>query len=183
MSVYICVSHSVVSNSDPMDCSPLVSSVHGLLQARILEWVPLPSPGDLSNPGIKPRPPALQADSLPSESPGNSHHSQDTEQFHHHKGISHCPFIPALLLPLVRFLINYWINMFCNLESRNIWRSIYFYNIIFKCFIYQVNCCHSVTKWCPTLCNCRLSATHMDCSTPGSSVLYCHPVFAQIHVL
>ena len=160
MSVYICVSHSVVSNSDPMDCSPLVSSVHGILQARILEWVPLPSPGDLSNPGIKPRPPALQADSLPSESPGNSHHSQDTEQFHHHKGISHCPFIPALLLPLVRFLINYWINMFCNLESRNIWRSIYFYNIIFKCFIYQVNCCHSVTKWCPTLCNCRLSATH-----------------------
>ena len=29
-----------------------------------------PSPGDLSNPGIEPRSPALQADSLPSESPG-----------------------------------------------------------------------------------------------------------------
>ena len=28
------------------------------------------SPGDLPNPGIKPRPPALQADSLPSEPPG-----------------------------------------------------------------------------------------------------------------
>ena len=26
---------------DPMDCSPLGSSVHGILQARILEWVPL----------------------------------------------------------------------------------------------------------------------------------------------
>ena len=40
--------------------------VHGLLQARILEWVTFPfsSPGDLSNPGIKPRSPALQADSL-----------------------------------------------------------------------------------------------------------------------
>ena len=32
--------------------------------------VPLPSPGYLSNPGIEPRSPALQADSLLSESPG-----------------------------------------------------------------------------------------------------------------
>ena len=28
---------------DPMDCSPLGSSVHGILQARILEWVAMPS--------------------------------------------------------------------------------------------------------------------------------------------
>ena len=46
-----------------MDCT-----VHGILQARILE--PFPSPGDLPNPGIKPRSPALQADSLPAEPPG-----------------------------------------------------------------------------------------------------------------
>ena len=32
--------------------------------------LPLPSPGDLPNPGIKPGSPALQADSLPSEPPG-----------------------------------------------------------------------------------------------------------------
>ena len=32
--------------------------------------LPFPSPGDLPNPGIKPRSPALQADSLPSEPPG-----------------------------------------------------------------------------------------------------------------
>ena len=32
--------------------------------------VPFPSPGDLSNPGIEPRPPVLQADSLLSEPPG-----------------------------------------------------------------------------------------------------------------
>ena len=49
----------------PMDCSPPGSSVHGILQARILQWLPLPSPADLPNPGIKPRSPALQADSLP----------------------------------------------------------------------------------------------------------------------
>ena len=32
--------------------------------------LPFPSPGDLPNPGIKPRSPALQADSLPSKPPG-----------------------------------------------------------------------------------------------------------------
>ena len=39
---------------DTMDCSPPVSSVHGIVQARILEWVAIPSPGDLSDPGIEP---------------------------------------------------------------------------------------------------------------------------------
>ena len=43
------------------------SSVHGILQAGILEWVAFPSPGALPNPGIKLRSPALQADSLPTE--------------------------------------------------------------------------------------------------------------------
>ena len=40
---------------------------HGILQARILEWVAFPSPGDLPNPGIKPRSHTLQANSLPAE--------------------------------------------------------------------------------------------------------------------
>ena len=37
----------------------------GILQARILEWVAMPSFRDLRNPGIKPRSRALQTDSLP----------------------------------------------------------------------------------------------------------------------
>ena len=45
---------------------------HGILQARILEWLPFPSPGHLPNPGIKPRSPALQVDSLPAEPQGKS---------------------------------------------------------------------------------------------------------------
>ena len=49
-------------------CNPMDYTVHGILQARTLE--PFPSPGDLPNPGIKPRSPTLQADSLPAESPG-----------------------------------------------------------------------------------------------------------------
>ena len=45
-------------------------TVHGVLQARILEWVAILSPADLSDPGIQPGSPALQADSLPSELAG-----------------------------------------------------------------------------------------------------------------
>ena len=121
---------SRVQLCNPMDCSLSGSFVHGIFQARILEWVaisfsrgsswprdwtwvsstaerlftvwatreakriiltpiiakaplsiefsrqeswsglPCPPPGDLPNPGIEPRSPTLQADSLPSEPPG-----------------------------------------------------------------------------------------------------------------
>ena len=43
-----------VTLCDSMDWSTPGSPVHGILQARILEWVACPPPGDLSNPGIKP---------------------------------------------------------------------------------------------------------------------------------
>ena len=56
---------------DPRDGSPPGSPVPEILQARILEWAAFPSPWDLPNPGIKPGSPALQADSLLSELPGN----------------------------------------------------------------------------------------------------------------
>ena len=39
----------------------------GILQARVLEWLPCPPPGDLPHPGMEPRSSALQVDSLPSE--------------------------------------------------------------------------------------------------------------------
>ena len=45
---------SVVTLCDPMNCSPGGSSVHGTSQARMLEWLPFPSPGDLPLPGIQP---------------------------------------------------------------------------------------------------------------------------------
>ena len=58
-----------------MDCSPPGASIHGTLQARVLEWVAVSfsrkDPGDLSgdlpNPGIEPGSPALQADALTAE--------------------------------------------------------------------------------------------------------------------
>ena len=57
------VAHSCLTLCDPMDYSLPGSSVHGIFQAGILEWVAI-SPGDLPNPGIEPRSPALQEDSL-----------------------------------------------------------------------------------------------------------------------
>ena len=55
---------------DPTDCSPPGSSVHEILQARMLEWVSIPFSRGSSRPRIKPVfsvAPALQADSLPLE--------------------------------------------------------------------------------------------------------------------
>ena len=51
---------SCLTLCDPTDCSPPGSSVHGILQARILEGVAI-SPGDLSDPGIKPASPVSPA--------------------------------------------------------------------------------------------------------------------------
>ena len=52
---------------DPMDCSPPGFSVHGILQARILEWVAVSFYRGSSQPRDLTWSPALQADSLPSE--------------------------------------------------------------------------------------------------------------------
>ena len=55
---------------DSMDCSLPGSSVHEILQTRILEWVVISFSRGLPDPGIEPGSPALQADSLLSEPPG-----------------------------------------------------------------------------------------------------------------
>ena len=46
---------------DPTDCSPPGSSVRGMFQARVLEWVAFPFSKDLPNPGIKTRSPTFQS--------------------------------------------------------------------------------------------------------------------------
>ena len=95
--VKVLIAQLYLAACDPVDYSPLGFSVHGILQARILEseseshsvlsdslrphelyspgnspglileWVAFPSPGYPPNPGIEPRSPALQVDSLPAE--------------------------------------------------------------------------------------------------------------------
>ena len=56
--------------ANPWDCSPLGSSVHGVFQARVLEWVAISFSRGSSWSRDWTRSPALQADSLPSEPPG-----------------------------------------------------------------------------------------------------------------
>ena len=61
------VAQSCPTLSDPMDCSSPGSSVHGIFPPEYCSCqYPFPSQGDLPDPGVKPRSPALQTDSLPS---------------------------------------------------------------------------------------------------------------------
>ena len=69
-SLLVLTNSSVTQLCSTVTPSIVGSSVHGILQAKILEWVAIPSPGDLPHPEIEPVSPALQADSLPSETPG-----------------------------------------------------------------------------------------------------------------
>ena len=55
----VCVCSVVSTLCDSMDYSLAGSSVHGIFQTRILEWVAFPSPGDHLKSGIEPAAPAL----------------------------------------------------------------------------------------------------------------------------
>ena len=70
MYVLSLVAQSCLTLYDPVDCSLPGFSVHGILQARILEWASILFSRDLPDLGIEPGSPALQADSLLSEPPG-----------------------------------------------------------------------------------------------------------------
>ena len=64
-------SHSVVSDSViawTVACQAILSM--GFSRQDYWRRLPVPSPGDLPDPGIEPKSPALQADSLPSKPPG-----------------------------------------------------------------------------------------------------------------
>ena len=62
LAVCVKVTQSCLTLCEPMDCI-----IHGILQARILEWVAFPYSRNLPNPGVEPRSPPLQADFLPNE--------------------------------------------------------------------------------------------------------------------
>ena len=69
--ICVCISCSVVSNSlQPYDCYLPGTSIHGILQARILEWVAISfSRGSSRHGKIEARSPALWTNSSPSEPP------------------------------------------------------------------------------------------------------------------
>ena len=53
-----------------MNCSPPGHSVHGILQASILEWVATSFPGDLPDPGMEPVSPVLAGGFFTTQPPG-----------------------------------------------------------------------------------------------------------------
>ena len=63
--VKVLVTQSCPTLCNLTDCSPPGSFVHGILQARILEWVTILFSRESPDSGIKPRSPSLQVDSLP----------------------------------------------------------------------------------------------------------------------
>ena len=60
--------------------------------------LPLPSPGDLPNPGIEPRSPGLQADSLPAEAPEKPKGSQSYGFSSHHVWMSELDYKESRML-------------------------------------------------------------------------------------
>ena len=74
MCVCVCVVTSEVkvkvAQPCPTLCDPVDYTVHGILSQNtgVGSWLPIP--GDLPNPGIEPRSPTLQVDSLAAEPPG-----------------------------------------------------------------------------------------------------------------
>ena len=59
-----------VAQSCPTLCDPMDCTVHGILQARILEWVAIPFSRGSSYRGIELGSPGMQVDSLPADLPG-----------------------------------------------------------------------------------------------------------------
>ena len=69
LKVKVLIVHSYLTLCDPIDFSPLGSSVHGILQARILEWVAIPFSRGSSQPRDRTQVSCI-SDSLLSEPPG-----------------------------------------------------------------------------------------------------------------
>ena len=70
----VVLSHSVMSESvTPWTVDHQAPLSMGILQARILDCIAMPSPRDFPNPGIEHRTPTLQVDSLQAELPGKSY--------------------------------------------------------------------------------------------------------------
>ena len=79
----VLVAQSCPTLCNPMNYSLPGSSVHGISQARILEWVDISFSRDLPNPGIDPKSPGLQADSRPSEPPTQPINPNNSELSEH----------------------------------------------------------------------------------------------------
>ena len=70
----VLVAQSCLTLCDPRTVAHQASLSMEFSRQEYWSGLPFPSPGDLPDPGTEPKSPALQADSLPSEPPGNHVH-------------------------------------------------------------------------------------------------------------
>ena len=73
MKMKVLVTQSCLTLCDPMDCSPPGSSVHGILQARILEWVAFPFSRGSSQPRDETQVSCIAGGFFTAEPPGKPH--------------------------------------------------------------------------------------------------------------
>ena len=99
--------------------------------------LPFPSPGDLPDPGIKPRTPAMQADSLPTELPGDSQIYMFTRAILVHRTfiIKYQTNSPIIVLSkMKRVNLNYFEKMPRCMQHMLIQFSLMFENTLFKSY-------------------------------------------------
>ena len=136
------------AQSCPTLCGPMSYTVHGLLPARILEWGPFPSPGNLPNPGVEPRSLTLQVDFLPAKPPGKPKNT----------GVGSLSCLQCIFPTCIagRFFTT-------ELPGKPSDYST-------KLLLLTCSCCCSVAKSCVTLCD------PVSCSPPGFLVHHYFPV-------
>ena len=98
----------------PMGCSPLGSSVHGMFQQEYQSRLPFPSLGILPNPGVEPVPPTLEGRFFTAELPGKSHVYLYTMLSVYGIWTFKSRFLSFFLSPLLLFLCatsNCWLSL------------------------------------------------------------------------
>ena len=81
--IVVVLTQSRLALCDPMDCNPAGSSVHGISQARKLDWVAISFSRGSSQPRAQTRVFCI-ADSLPSEPPEKPWLTHNSSLIHNH---------------------------------------------------------------------------------------------------
>ena len=141
MCVCIKVLQSYSTLYNPVDCSPPGSSVHVILQARILKWAAMPSPpGDLPTQGSNPHLLCLlhwQASSLPLAPPGKTHYP-----FTYLKRGKHESMVCLYRVTFVeQFHPCFSMNQFIFIVEKMDKILLPFINILITCFTYLCSSC------------------------------------------
>ena len=156
-----------VAQSCPTLCYPMDSPVHGVLQARIMEWVAFPFSRGSSHPGTEPRSPSLQADSLPDEPQGKPKNTR----------VGSLSLLQGIFPPRDRTQVSHIVGGF--FTSHKGYTSV-----------------SSVTQSCPTLCepmDCSrpgfpvhpqsqslLKLMYIEAVTPSNHLILCHPLSSHL---